>query len=324
MRGAAGHRPLWRTLLKAALIAFGFVAIVELSARAVGLETGFMFTVSRENCMQRSEILGIEFAPNCEGRTDGKVDTYFTTNSLGLRDTEIENDGAVRILTMGDSCTWGWGLAQEESYPRVLQRLLDERFGPGAYRVINAGIPGTTAYQGLRWLRARGLPLAPAIVIFAYGFNDQLRVGAVEEWMRTVSHNVPLQTIDDWLIDRSRMWRWLRWKTQPVPRKVAGQVPPRSSPQEYERQLAAIVELSRAHGAKPLMLEFYPRGLGADYKRAIETVSVERKVPLIVYGGPTIDVTHPTKDGARALAAEIFTKLVALGYVGAADAPPRD
>jgi lysophospholipase L1-like esterase len=239
----------------------------------------------------------------------------FTTNSLGLRDAEIADDVAIRILTMGDSCTWGWGLAQRDAYPQVLQRLMDERGGPGRYRVINGGMPGATAHQGLRFLRARAPELEPAIVIFGYGFNDQLRGMSIEEWMQRVSHNVWLQSADDWLIDYSRVWRWIRWQTQPPPAKPNGVVTPRSSPEDYKRNLTGIVELARARGAKVLMIKFYANGLGKPYAQALTDVSRELAVPLIVYSGPTIDSAHPTEEGARTLAATIYDQLVALGYI---------
>src|SRR5262245_56564360 len=113
-----------------------FLMVAEVGAKIAGLPLGDGMLPNRDNCLQRSALLGMEFKPHCRGRLDV---TPFSTNALGLRDNEVENDDATRILALGDSCTWGWSVAQDASYPVRLQQLLDERAGRGRYRVINAG-----------------------------------------------------------------------------------------------------------------------------------------------------------------------------------------
>lgn len=72
--------------------------------------------------------------------SENKADTIqrvrsFTvsTNSLGYRDMEI-NDAAVDIVCVGDSVTFGWGVAQHEAYPQQLESILD-------VNVLNTGVP---------------------------------------------------------------------------------------------------------------------------------------------------------------------------------------
>src|SRR5215470_7272233 len=122
--------------------------LLEFTARSLQLTIPFFLHPSSANCMQRSSLLSMEFRPNCSGVLS---ETPLRTNSLGLRGPEVPADGARRILAVGDSCTWGWQVEEQESYPAVLQQLLDERYGPGAYHVINGGVPGYTSYQGLRY-----------------------------------------------------------------------------------------------------------------------------------------------------------------------------
>jgi acyl-CoA thioesterase-1 len=80
---------------------------------------------------------------------------------------------APTILCLGDSLTEGLGVAPEEAFPAVLERLL-HKLGHRELRVVNAGISGSTsasAVSRLRWqLRAR-----PAVVVLALGANDGLR-----------------------------------------------------------------------------------------------------------------------------------------------------
>ncbi|MBK6427928.1 MAG: hypothetical protein IPF82_17605 [Blastocatellia bacterium] len=51
-----------------------------------------------------------------------------------------------RILAFGDSLTAGYGIQKSESYPSVLQRMLDER--GYVYEVVNSGVSGETRLAG--------------------------------------------------------------------------------------------------------------------------------------------------------------------------------
>ena len=203
------------------------------------------------NCLVRSGLLGLELAPLCKGTTVSQE--TIETNELGLRDSPVREDGARRILAIGDSCTYGWGVAQSDAYPQRLQTLLQRRFGAERYRVINAGVPGFTSYHGLLYLRERGLALHPEIVIFGYGFNDFWLAGNIEEALAWNRRFLPLVRFGDFLVQHSSFWRWSRVKHQ----RVFGTEPPqRMSLEDYQRNVSGIVELAQAHGARVLMIVF--------------------------------------------------------------------
>ncbi len=73
------------------------------------------------------------------------------TNSLGLRGPELGDDdpSVLRLLAIGDSVTHGWGVAEHESYPSVLEDLL--RNEGHAVQVINAGVPANQIPTMLAW-----------------------------------------------------------------------------------------------------------------------------------------------------------------------------
>lgn len=75
--------------------------------------------------------------------------------------------GAV-VLALGDSLTAGVGAAPEGSYPAVLARLT-------GWQVINAGVSGDTAAQGLARLPALLDEHHPRLVLISLGGNDLLR-----------------------------------------------------------------------------------------------------------------------------------------------------
>lgn len=100
--------------------------------------------------------------------------------------TANETNPALTIVAVGDSLTAGMGVAENESYPALLeQRLKSEGYD---VRVINAGVSGETTsgtLARLDWV----LTLKPDIVILETGANDGLRgldLGLVRENLKKI------------------------------------------------------------------------------------------------------------------------------------------
>jgi lysophospholipase L1-like esterase len=257
----------------------------------------------------RSSLLGVEFAPNCSGMTPSLPELRI--NELGLRDGPLLDDGARRILSLGDSCTAGWGVSDRAAYPQQLQQLLDRAYGARRFRVINAGVPGYTSLQGLVYLRERGLALKPEIVVIAFGFNDASN-GQLEQdellWTRRL---LPLLRLNDWLVYHSAFWRWAWQKRRArIPRSEFPRVPM----EEYRRLLGETADLAIGAGARPFILVFLAEGPGVGaYGEAAEAVARERQIPFLRYQGPRMDFVHPTREGYAALAGALFDGLLAAG-----------
>ena len=83
-------------------------------------------------------------------------------------------EGRLRVVCMGDAVTFGWHLPPEDSYPAILERLLRER-ALGDIEVVNAGVPGYSSLQGLRFLRMEVTGLDPDIVLAHFGASDNTR-----------------------------------------------------------------------------------------------------------------------------------------------------
>ncbi len=99
------------------------------------------------------------------------VDFGVTTNGLGLRGAAVGPKRKFRILAVGNSCTFGVGVNDDETWPARLERIMREESGVES-EVINAGVPGYSSFQGRRYLEERGLDLEPDLVIACFGFND--------------------------------------------------------------------------------------------------------------------------------------------------------
>lgn len=92
-------------------------------------------------------------------------------NSLGTRGPEFQPakpEGVVRILSVGDSKTFGWGLTEAETYSARLQVLLQERVGKERrIEVINAGVNAWSYPQIKLFLREYGYAWQPDFVLLA-------------------------------------------------------------------------------------------------------------------------------------------------------------
>lgn len=78
-----------------------------------------------------------------------------------------------KIVAFGDSLTAGFGLAEKESYPYLLQEKL--KSGGYDYEVVNAGISGDTTLGGLERIDWSLEQENVQILILALGGNDLLR-----------------------------------------------------------------------------------------------------------------------------------------------------
>jgi lysophospholipase L1-like esterase len=304
------------TLFNLALAAISTVVVLggaELAARRLGHYPPLYLTMSRQTCLRRSWLLGYQLIPSCTGTAGG---TSFTTNGLGLRGPEVRDDGSIRILALGDSCTWGYRVREEESYPEILQRLLDRR-APGRYQLINAGVPRYTSYHGVLYLSEQGLALKPAIVLIGFQFNDQAKFGDIENRIARERLLLPVLRLEDWLVLHSRLYHWVRLKVQTGATPAQ---PPRVDREQYFSNLARMVRLSREHGARVALIDW--NLVWSGYPLIEHSVAEQLKVPIVTYQRPRLDadVVHPTPAGNEVLARELLDALDDAGYLVADDA----
>jgi lysophospholipase L1-like esterase len=92
--------------------------------------------------------LGLLFPPRTTTRSvTTEFDYTASVNALGFRDRDfpVAKGPAYRILAIGDSYTYGWGVADDEPWPKVLERDL-RRLEPRV-EVANLGAPGASPTQ---------------------------------------------------------------------------------------------------------------------------------------------------------------------------------
>lgn len=97
------------------------------------------------------------------------------TNRLGIRDEELgpKKADVPRILSLGESTTWGHGVRAAESYTELLPGLMKR-----PVEAINAGTPAWSIWQSAQYLQREGMALQPDMVLVYHLANDFLPRGA--------------------------------------------------------------------------------------------------------------------------------------------------
>ena len=88
-----------------------------------------------------------------------------TTNSLGYRSPELDSSSKIRIVAIGDSVTFGWGVAYEDSYPAILEELLNQK--GSSTEVVNVGVPAMKPRHMAKWAELNLKELRPDLVLVA-------------------------------------------------------------------------------------------------------------------------------------------------------------
>lgn len=134
---------------------------------------------------RESDFIGFELKPNIVERhfVEDEFDVTVKTNSLGYRDNEFSNNPK-RILVLGDSFVFGWGVENNEVFTEKLEEKID-------HEVINAGFAsGKTPDESYLFLKRKGLLLKPDIVILAISITDDLYDIEHHEWITV--NNLPV------------------------------------------------------------------------------------------------------------------------------------
>lgn len=110
--------------------------------------------------------------PGFEETVDGQT---YRINSHGMRGPEVEKqrqEGVKRILVIGDSYAFGYGVDEPATISAQLQARLRPR-QPGI-EVLNMGVPAYQTGQEARLLEREGIAFDPDLVVLVYYGNDNI------------------------------------------------------------------------------------------------------------------------------------------------------
>jgi hypothetical protein len=149
--------------------------------------------------------------------------TQVTINHQGTRGPEIpaKRPGELRILSLGESTTFGVNVSDDQTYSVDLETLLRTDMPGRPITVINAGVSAYSSFQSLLFLQERGLAMQPDVVLFYHEVNDYLpsslrdasnnEVGAVMTDRELYESRG--QRLHRALMDWSALYRWASYAT---------------------------------------------------------------------------------------------------------------
>ena len=140
----------------------------EIALRLMGLNPLYV-SPERDRFWKYDSLLGWAHEPGQEGIFETRqFRTLVRINENGLRDRphsyERQND-MERILVLGDSFAWGYGVEESERFSQLLEKSLD-------VEVINAGVSGYSTDQELLWYQSEGIKYETDLVILVFAGND--------------------------------------------------------------------------------------------------------------------------------------------------------
>ena len=211
--------------LKLALVlvslAIGLV-FLEISLRVVcPQKTLPQLKINYPAMFSESDYLPYRLRPGYTGRLrTPEFDTTIRINSLGFRDKEFARTkkGQYRILFLGDSFTFGWGVEAEESYPKLTEKILQNAHPPRPVETINAGFAccysPDTYYL---YLKKEGVTLDPDLIVVGFYIGNDIDFpGAFEDaWSEVDTNGLPLkiehrftQVVDHYWEPRNLLFRY--------------------------------------------------------------------------------------------------------------------
>jgi hypothetical protein len=170
-----------------------------------------------------------------------------TTNELGFRERPLRPHaaGSARILILGDSVTFGWGVRADDAFPRKLERRLQLSRGTPV-ETINSGVPGYNTAQELAVLRVYQDRLQPDSVLLVYVDND---IDAIDP--ARVHMGVPPNPWDDprgaadYLLSRSRFYFMLRHFLPVLTGRAADSPAERRRSPGWQNSMTSLQQIAR-------------------------------------------------------------------------------
>ena len=249
-------------------------------------------------------------------------------NALALRGPGVTPRAAdeLRLLTLGDSSVFGFGVAEEDVFGQVAARQLSAQLGRPV-TAVNGGTPGYTSVQALDTLLDVGPRVDPTHVVIATLWSDLFQTDTPLERSGGQRHPLALyrvgaRVLAPWLPAAKVGWTEGDAGAPGVGRSA------RVGLDRYRQTLERLVAEVQGLGAEPVVMilpapvdldDADPPALISMYRAELESLAVRHG--LILVNGPSIfeqlgatnadfyDQVHPSTSGHGRLGDALFGAL---------------
>lgn len=145
-----------------ALFGLAAVAVVLVVAESLARRLAPGYLVEKRGLHVSSTTLGWKGRPGAVAPMGGGKATLNAHGYRGRPPDSPRDGGRERVVVLGDSIAFGYGVADEEAFPH----LLDAR--DNGLEAVNLGVQGYGPGQELLVLRGEGLAARPDVVVLAF------------------------------------------------------------------------------------------------------------------------------------------------------------
>jgi lysophospholipase L1-like esterase len=113
--------------------------------------------------------------PGAQGRVRHTGNVRYVINADGFRDQlrpRAKPPGTFRIVVMGDSIAFGYGVSLDDSFPKRLEQRLAARAPAQPIQVLNLGVNGYNPYTEAALFADVGVRYQPDLVLVEFCIND--------------------------------------------------------------------------------------------------------------------------------------------------------
>jgi len=97
---------------------------------------------------------------------------------------KLNSGEEVKIVALGDSLTYGWMV--EHGFLHYLTAMLKKKYPDSKFVILNRGIPGDTAKDGLRRVESDVIRLSPDLVLIQFALNDAYTGFTAEDFRKNI------------------------------------------------------------------------------------------------------------------------------------------
>jgi lysophospholipase L1-like esterase len=214
------------------------------------------------------------------------IKIFVKSNSEGFRTEEIpiqKGKNVYRIVLLGDSSTFGWGVNQDERFSKLLEDKLNSVQDSKHYEIINLGIPGYATEHGIAVFDRYALRYSPDMIILSFGPNDGKLISKdakealkSRHWIRDLKEF--LRNFATYRLFRKVLLSFYNPFDTLVQAQKNSPKEPFATIPEYQKNLEYIIDKGRERGIESVFLALCcPK----NYREGMSAVAERKKVPLI-------------------------------------------